>query len=428
MGGRARRRAGGNDSRRARRACVATAKHTVLRPLWLGRDAITIRAASVPATPARMRPTWAEVDTAALANNLAVARRHVGPACRVLAVVKADGYGHGAIRAAQALISAGAWGFAVSLVEEAVELREAGIVAPIVVLGGVPLVAADVIVHRELRPVVWSVDHLDMLASAVRRAGARPVRVHLKIDTGMSRLGVLPSDLTPVLDWLVADAGRTVELEGAMTHLACADDPADEISSARQLDSFDDCLGTMTARGIQPALRHACNSAGMARFRPAHYDMVRPGIALYGAASARDVELAGLQLAMSMHTQVHGVRALPAGARVSYGGRACLERDTKLAIIPVGYGDGYPRAMSGQAQMLLRGHRCAVIGNITMDICMLDVTDLPDVRVGERVTLLGRQGAESIDVHELAAWANTVPYEITCGISKRVPRIDGGDT
>ncbi|HET6581817.1 MAG TPA: alanine racemase C-terminal domain-containing protein, partial [Nannocystaceae bacterium] len=143
---------------------------------------------------------------------------------------------------------------------------------------------------------------------------------------------------------------------------------------------------------------------------------------LYGAASGVDVELPGLQLALTVHSRVLGIRELPEGARVSYGGIARLDRDTRLAIVPVGYGDGYPRAMSGRAQMLVRGHRCAVIGNITMDVCMLDVTDLPDVRAGEEVTLVGAQGRGRIDLYEMAQWANTVPYEITCGLSKRVPR------
>lgn len=372
--------------------------------------------------PLTVRPTFARIDTAALAHNLGVVDRLVGTGCRVLAVVKADGYGHGAVAAARAFGDAGAWGLAVSLVEEGVELREGGIFAPVVVLGGVPPAAADVIVHRQLRPVVWSIDHLEMLGAAVRRAGARPLPVHLKIDTGMSRLGLLPRDLTPVLEWLARDGGRTIDLEGIMTHLSCADDPDDELSSARQLASFADCLGTVAARGHQPRLRHVCNSAAMVRFRSAHYDMVRPGIALYGAASGADIELPGLRLAMSVHARVLGVRELPAGVRVSYGGRAQLERDSRVAIVPVGYGDGYPRAMSGRAQMLVRGHRCDVLGTITMDVCMLDVTDLPDVRVGEEVTLLGRQGLGRIDLYELAQWANTVPYEITCGISKRVPR------
>lgn len=379
-------------------------------------------AAPPPSPAVTVRPTAARVDTGVLAHNLRIVANHIGAGCRVLAVVKADGYGHGAIEAAKSFVDAGAWGLAVSLVEEGVELREAGIFGPVVVLGGVPPASADVLVHRRLRPVVWSVDHLEMLASAVRRAGARPLPVHLKIDTGMSRLGLLPRDLPPLLDWFVRDAGRTLELEGVMTHLACADEIDDELSSARQLASFSECLGTIAARGLQPTLRHACNSAGLVRFRGAHYDMVRPGIALYGAASGREVELGALRLAMSVHARVLGIRELPAGVRVSYGGNAQLERDSRLAIVPVGYGDGYPRAMSGRAQMLVRGHRCNVLGNITMDVCMLDVTDLPDVRVGEEVTLLGRQGAGAIDLYELAQWAGTVPYEITCGISKRVPR------
>lgn len=369
-----------------------------------------------------VRPTVARIDLGALAHNLKTVAAHVGDACRVLGVVKADGYGHGATAAAAALVEAGAWGLAVSLVEEGVELREASVFAPVVVLGGVPPVSADVLVHRQLRPVVWSIDHLEMLAAAVRRAGANPLPVHLKIDTGMSRLGLLPRDLTPVLDWLARDGGRTIDLEGAMTHLACADDPGDELTSLRQLASFTDCLGTMAARGVQPRLRHVANSAGLVRFPAAHYDMVRPGIALYGAASEAEVELGGLRQTLSVHARVLGIRELPAGVRVSYGGRVQLDRDSRVAIVPIGYGDGYPRSMSGRAQMLVRGHRCDVLGTITMDVCMLDVTALPDVRVGEEVTLLGRQGLGRIDVYELAQWANTVPYEITCGISKRVPR------
>jgi alanine racemase len=369
-----------------------------------------------------VRPTFAQVDLGALAHNLRRMQRHVGAGCRVLAVVKADAYGHGAAAASKVFVDAGAWGLAVSLVEEGVELREAGIHAPIVVLGGVFPGSQDVIVHRRLTPVVWTIDHLEMLAGAVRRTGAHPIAVHVKIDTGMSRLGLLPRDLPPVLDWLVHDGGATVTLQGVMTHLACADELADELTSARQLARFAECLEAFGERGLQPELRHACNSAGLVRFRQAHYDMVRPGIALYGAASAPEVELDDLQLAMSVRSRVLGIRSLPAGVRVSYGGRDRIDRDTALAIVPVGYADGYPRNMSGQAHMLVRGHRCRVLGNITMDVSMLDVTDLPGVRPGEEVTLLGRQGTQTIDLHEMARWSGTLTYEVTCGISKRVPR------
>ena len=369
-----------------------------------------------------VRPTVADVERAALHHNLRRIQQSVGAGCRVLAVVKADAYGHGAIEASATLVEAGAWGLAVSLVEEAAALREGGIFAPVIVLGGVPPGSEDMLVHRQLTPVVWSRHHLEMLSAAVLRAGARALPVHVKIDTGMSRLGVLPEHLPDLLDWFVHDGGRTLALQGVMTHLACADDVADELTNARQLAIFNDCLRAFSSRGLEPELRHAANSATMVRFRGADFDMVRPGIALYGSASSPEVQLDGLQLAMAVRSKVLGIRELPAGVRVSYGGCEQLQRPSRLAIVPVGYGDGYPRSMSGKAQMLVRGHRCRVVGNITMDVCMLDVTDLPDVRVGEEVTLLGRQGRESIGVQEMASWAGILPYEVFCGVSKRVPR------
>jgi alanine racemase len=375
-----------------------------------------------PSRPVDVRPTYARVDTGALASNLRRVQGHVGSGCRVLAVVKADGYGHGAIEAARAFVEQGAWGLAVSLVEEGVALREAGVHAPVIVLGGVYPGSQDVIVHRQLTPVVWSRDHLQMLSAAVRRTGSQALPVHLKVDTGMSRLGALPEDLPALLDWLATEPGAALRLQGVMTHLACADDPGDDLTSARQLSRFDDCLHTIAAAGIDVQLRHAANSAGLVRFRHAHFDLVRPGIALYGGASDPAVRLSGLVEALSVHSRVQGVRELPAGVRVSYGGVEQLARDTRAAIVPVGYADGYPRSVSGQAQMLVRGHRCRVLGRVTMDVCMLDVTDLPDVRAGERVTLWGAQGGAQIDLDEVAGWADVIPYEFMCGISKRVPR------
>lgn len=369
-----------------------------------------------------VRPTYARIETAALVHNLERVQRHVGANVRVLAVVKADAYGHGAIEASRAFVQAGAWGSAVSLVEEGLQLREAGIVAPVLVLGGVVPGSADVLVHRRLTPVVWSLEHLHELSAGVRRSGARPLPVHLKIDTGMSRLGVLPADLSPLLDWLVDDGGKTLLFEGVMTHLACADDLHDELTTRRQLAQFHDCLQTIAARGLQPIFRHASNSAALQRFPDARFDMVRPGIALYGAASSESVQLPNLRQAMSVRSRILGLRELPAGVCVSYGGVSRLERDTTLAIVPVGYADGYPRNMSGQAQMLVRGHRCSVVGNITMDTSMLDVTDIPGVRVGEEVTLLGSHGSGHIGIHQMAGWAGTIAYEVTCGVSKRVPR------
>jgi alanine racemase len=396
-----------------------------IRAFMVERGAPASKAAKAPPGTDRVvtvRPTVADIDRAALLHNQRRIQQHVGPHCRVLAVVKADAYGHGAIETSATLVEGGAWGLAVSLVEEGAALREAGIFAPVIVLGGVPPGSEDMLVHRQLTPVVWSKQHLDMLAAAVLRAGARALPVHVKVDTGMSRLGVLPDDLAELIDWFVHDGGNTLVLEGVMTHLACADDIDDELTNARQLAIFGDCLRAFEDRGLQPELRHAANSAALVRFRGADFDMVRPGIALYGSASSPQVQLDGVHLAMRVRSQVLGVRELPAGVRVSYGGRDRLERASRLAIVPVGYGDGYPRSMSGKAQMLVRGHRCRVLGNITMDVCMLDVTDLPDVRIGEEVVLLGGQGREHIAAQEMATWAKILPYEVFCGVSKRVPR------
>lgn len=369
-----------------------------------------------------VRPTWAAIDESALAHNLRTVAAHVGPRCRVLAVVKADGYGHGAIDAARVFVEAGAWGLAVSLIEEGVELRQAGVRAPVLVLGGVHPGSEDVVVHAALTPVVWAPQHLQLLTAAVRRSGAEKLPIHIKIDTGMSRLGVLPTDLAALLDWFEVHTSGELQVEGVMTHFACADDPDDVHTCVAQLEQFRACLSMLGDRGIHPSIRHVCNSAGLVRFADAHLDMVRPGIALYGAASSAAVELADLRMAMGVHSRLLGIRELPVGAKVSYGHRQTVARASRLGILPVGYGDGYPRNMSGRAEVLVRGHRCPIVGNITMDLSMVDVTELPDAREGERVTLLGRQGRESIDVYELADWAGVIPYEITCGISKRVPR------
>jgi alanine racemase len=371
--------------------------------------------------PFAVRPTYAHIDHGALAHNLRRVQSHVGSRGRVLAVVKADGYGHQAVEAARTFVDAGAWGLAVSLVEEGIELRQAGIHAPVLVLGGVLPGSGDVFVHRALTPIVWERAHLAALAGAVRRAGAPPLPVHLKIDTGMSRLGVLPADLPALLDWFEGDDGKCLRIEGVMTHLPLADDP-DETFSEGQIEDFRASLQVMAARGLYPSIRHVCNSAGLVRIPQAHFDMVRPGIALYGAASSREVALDGLIPSMSVHSRIMGIRELPAGTAVSYGHRDRLTRDSRLGIVPMGYGDGYMRNMSGKAEVLVRGHRCRVVGNITMDVSMIDVTDLPDARPGEQVTLIGKQGRDRIEAFDLADWAGVLPYEITCGISKRMPR------
>ncbi len=369
----------------------------------------------------QLRPTYAAIDHQALANNLRAIAKHVGSNTRVLAVVKANGYGHGAVEVARTFVDAGAWGLAVSLVEEGVELREAGVHTPILVLGGLPPGAEDVVVHRGLTPVVWTREHLKLLSAAVFRAGAPRLPIHIMIDTGMSRVGVLPTKVAELADWLGRHEARGVHLEGVMTHFACADEVDDSVSPG-QLQLFNDVLDTLAARGFQPQLRHACNSAGTVRLPGAHFDMVRPGLMLYGTAARRELLLPGIHPAMGVHSRVLSVREVPAGTKVSYGHRTTLTRPSRIGVVPVGYADGYPRRMSTQAHVLVRGHRCKVLGNITMDMTMIDLTDLPGAREGERVTLMGSQGRQRLEAIDLANWAGVIPYEILCGISKRVPR------
>jgi alanine racemase len=212
-----------------------------------------------------------------------------------------------------------------------------------------------------------------------------------------------------------------LDLEGVMTHLACADE-RDESPTLRQLNAFSDALSVFERRGLHPTIRHVCNSAGLSRFPSARYDMVRPGIAMYGSAGNTDYLLDGIRPAMTVASRVFGLRTLPKGAQVSYGHTATLNRESVIAIVPVGYEDGYPANLSGRAHVLVQGRRCPVVGRVTMDTSLIDVTEIPNARVGDEVILLGRQDTEKIAAHDLASWAGITTYEVLCGISKRVPR------
>ncbi|RMH37265.1 MAG: alanine racemase [Deltaproteobacteria bacterium] len=363
---------------------------------------------------AAIRPTRVVVDLSAIVANAAAVAAHAG--VDLYAVVKADAYGHGAVPVARALERApGVAGLAVSLVEEGVELRDAGVAAPVLVMGPSLGGAHAEVVARGLTPVVSDPADLERFA-AVGRARGAPVAVHVKLDTGMHRLGIAPEAAVGACaprDGLV--------VEGICTHLASADadDPADPDSpTRRQLARFDAALAALTAAGRRPPIAHAANSAGALRFA-ARYDRVRPGLALYGAA-AGPVSLAP---ALEFASAIAQVRDVPAGGRVSYGGLWTATRPTRAAVVPVGYADGYPRNLTGRADVLVAGRRCPVIGAVSMDMILVDVTDLGDaVAVGQPVILIGSDGRERISVVEFAAGAGISAYEVTCGISKRVPR------
>jgi len=365
---------------------------------------------------APIRRTRVEIDTGAIGHNARHLKHIAGPGAGLVAVVKADAYGHGAVPAARALAGI-ADVFGVSLVEEGVELREAGIDAPILVMGPSMDGGHDEIVARGMRAMVSDPADLDALAEIGRRRG-EPVAVHIKLDTGMGRLGFLPGQLGPMPD------GVTVT--GLATHMACADtdDPLDPTSmTARQLEVFAQLVDRARAHGIAPGVLHAANSAATLRFPAARLSWIRPGLALYG-----NVEGAGLRQAMRLVTTIAQLRNVPVDSVVGYGGLWRAERPSRLAVLPVGYADGLSRLLTGKAEALVGGHRCPVAGAISMDIAVVDVTSLGDAaRVGDEVVLLGTQGEAHISVGELSRRSGLIEYEVTCGISRRVPRIHAGD-
>jgi alanine racemase len=374
-----------------------------------------------PGMTAAYRPVWAEIDLAAVRANVRALREHCEPA-RFLAVVKADGYGHGAVPVAEAALEAGAAGLGVALVEEGIELRSAGIDAPILVLSEPVAEAAASVVAYGLTPVVYTLHGIDALAKAVADRGARDrLSVHLKVDTGMHRVGCQVDDAVE-LATQVADRPE-LELAGVCTHLAVADEP-DNPYTAEQLARFDDVLRALRERDLPTGVVHACNTAGALDWPQARFDMVRVGIGCYGIAPADELEgRVTLKPAMSVKARVSQVKSVRSGARVSYGLRYETDRDTRIATVPIGYADGVPRELPHHGgEAIVRGRRCPIAGTVTMDQLMLDVGDLP-VEVGDEVVLIGRQDGEEITAASWARAMGTIAYTIVCGIGPRVPRV-----
>lgn len=371
-----------------------------------------------------IRRTRVEVDLAAIVSNARTVRALAGT--ELYAVVKADAYGHGAVAVAQALTRArAASGFAVSLVEEGVTLRDAGITAPILVMGPSQHGGEDEMVMANLTPAIGSEDDLAAIA-AVGSRRQRRIEAHLKIDTGMGRLGV---PIERAAELAVAASNHGIQIVGLMTHFACADTdaPDDPASMTReQLRRFAEADAAVTAAGAPITIRHAANSSGALLFPEARFDLVRTGIALYG--NGRWPEGAARQQAMRLVTEVTQLRSVTAGTSVGYGATWRAERPSRLAVLPIGYADGLPRRASNHAQVAIRGKRVPLVGLISMDIAVADVTDLPEVVVGDPAVLLGRaSGGVSITAADYGEWGGLSEYEVTCGMSKRVPRTYVGE-
>jgi alanine racemase len=362
----------------------------------------------------RFRPTVVEVDLDAIRHNVRLLRPE---RAELLAVVKADGYGHGAAAVARAALEAGATRLGVALVEEGVDLRDRGVAAPILVLSEFPAGSEKEALAAGLTPTVYTPDGLGGLAEAAQALDRR-VGVHLKVDTGMHRVGLWPPSAAAAFARRILDAG--LELEGLWTHFAASEE--DEEGTRQQLRTLLEVRDALGGAGIRPSVVHAANSAATIRFPESHLDLVRPGAAVYGLDPGDGIGPAfGLRPAMTWRSAVTMVKRLPPGERVSYGWRYELRRETTLATVPVGYEDGYQRALSSRAEALIGGRRRRVAGTVTMDQILLDCED-DDVRVGDEVVLIGAQGGERITAEELGAHVGSIGYEMVTAISERVPR------
>ena len=360
----------------------------------------------------RLRPTWVQVDLNAIRHNV----RTLKPEnAELMAVVKANAYGHGDVKVARAALEAGATWLGVALVEEGLGLRAAGIEAPVLVLSEFPSGSERSALDAGLTPSLYTDNGLTRLAAA---AAGRDVGVHVKVDTGMHRVGVYPPEATVAFLERVARSG--IGLDGLWTHFASSAE--DEEITRRQLDRFLSVVEDARASGFTPRLLHAANSAATIVYPWSHLDLVRSGIAIYGVEPEPGVGAdLGLLPALSWRSAVTMARRLPAGERVSYGHRYRLEHDANVATVPVGYADGYPRAASSRADVLIQGAHCRVAGSVTMDQLIVDCGDV-DVVAGDDVVLVGHQGAASVSAWDLARCADTIGYEVVTRIGDRVPR------
>ncbi len=363
---------------------------------------------------------WAEIDLDAIAFNVRQHRRHVGERVEVVAVVKANAYGHGAVPVARAALAAGATRLAVHRAGEGIDLRQAGLDAPILLMGYTPPVGADEVVRWRLTPSLMTPEFAQALAARAAAAGA-VVPVHIKVDTGMSRYGLLPDEVVDFAQSLLHLPG--IRLEGLFTHFATAD-AADQAHLRQQLAAFQAVIAALRAAGIAIPLRHAANSAAAMRLPEAHFDAVRIGIAMYGLEPSDEwPPVFEIRPALALKSRVSRVRDLPAGAGISYGRTYVTPAPVTVALVPVGYGDGYHRSLSNRGSVLIRGQRAPIRGRVCMDQFVVEVTHIPDVQQDDEVVIVGRQGSERISAEEVARLAGTINYEVTTALLPRVARV-----
>ena len=372
------------------------------------------------------RPTWAEINLSNLVHNLQVTRAMLGPNVAVLAAVKGDAYGHGAIRCAQVLEQAGVEWFGVALPEEGVALRQAGISKPILCLAGFWEGQETLLIENQLTPAAFRLETLESLDRAARLSG-KQVAYHLKVDTGMGRLGVPSDNLGGFLEH--AELFEHLRLDGVMAHFAAADDSNKRALTEEQFRRFDEAVGLLYRRGHSPAWVHQANSAVAHSFPSARGNMARLGGILYGLwrdVTDRGVPPLDWRPVMSVRTRIALVKTVPEGTSLGYGFTFTTQRQSRIATLPIGYEDGLRRALSNRGRVLVNGCIAPIVGRISMDLTLVDVTEIPSASAGDEVVVIGRDGAYSMTAEEVAELAGTISYEITSGISGRVPRVHLG--
>jgi len=366
-----------------------------------------------------LRPVWAEISLGNAAHNVAEFKRLIGPGCQLMAVIKANAYGHGDLEMARAVLASGATWLAVALPEEGTRLRRAGIAAPILVLGAVSPSQLELCITKDLVITLFQWEMAQALSNLSRRLN-KTVKVHVKVDTGMTRLGIQPGETVEFVKRLHGLPG--IEVQGIFTHFACADQPHDSYSQW-QWQRFSWVLRELEKEKIHIPLKHCANTAAAVLMPETRLDLVRVGLGLYGLHPCLHTkDLVDLRPVMSLHTQVMAVKRVPKGTGVSYGRAYVTWKETTIAVLPIGYADGLLRQIGEKGAVLINGRRYPFAGRITMDHCMVDVGD-SNVEIGDVVTLIGRQGAESITAEDWADWLGTINYEIPCLISERVARI-----
>lgn len=369
-----------------------------------------------------LKRTWADVDLDALAHNVCAIKEHLPAGTKFLGVMKADAYGHGAVPVSHALVEMGADYLAVSNLEEAVQLRRGGIRAPILILGYTPPMYAENMIYLDLTQEIHSLEYALELNEALNGTNFI-LNTHLKLDTGMTRIGFTVCGDLLAMDELVRAAKLPhLQVEGAFMHFSVADSraPDDVAYTKQQYARFCQALAYLQTHGVEPELRHCCNSGATLLYPEYAMDMVRPGILTYGLYPSEDTRgIINLKPMLSLKTTVSQIREIPAGTDISYGRTYRTQERRRIAVLSIGYADGLQRALSGRTQFLLRGRQIPLVGRICMDMCMADVTDVPQAEVGDEVTVIGPEQP----CEHLAEQLDTIPYEVLCGINKRIPRI-----